>query len=259
VDELAIEVVSGLVVGLGMGLVGAGGAIFTVPVFGTLLGHAPKSAIVEALAVTGVIAAASGAAAAIRGLVDWRRVAIFGVTGFIGAQLAAPVAVRLSGTVQLLMFAAVALVAAWRMWRSAAGAASTAPADHDPRRALLKSAGVGLGIGALTSMLGVGGGFILIPALVMLERLPMRNAVATSLVVISVNAGAGLLGQWWSGGFDVIDFAGRPVAIVAACGVAGSFVGAAVASRVPQAALRRVFAALLAMVTLGMLLSSAAR
>jgi hypothetical protein len=258
VDELAIEVVSGVAVGLGMGLVGAGGAIFTVPLFGTLLGHAPKAAIVEALAVTGAIAAASGAAAACRALVDWHRVAVFGVTGFIGAQLAAPIAVRMSDAVQLMMFAAVALVAAWRMWSSASGAPATA-SGQDPRRALLKSAATGLGIGALTSMLGVGGGFILIPALVMLERLPMRHAVATSLVVISINAGAGLIGQWWSGGFDRIEFAGRPVAIVATCGVVGSFAGAAVASRVPQVALRRVFAALLAMVTLGMVLASVAR
>ena len=71
-DDLVIEIASGLVVGAGMGLVGAGGAIFTVPIFGIVLGHAPKAAFIEALAVTGGIALVSGLIAARRGLVDWR-------------------------------------------------------------------------------------------------------------------------------------------------------------------------------------------
>ena len=96
-DELWIEILAGLGVGTGMGLVGAGGAIFTVPVFGVVLGHPSKSAFLEALAVTGTVAASSGAWSALRGRVDWQRVVIFGGAGIVGSQLAAPVAVHPPG------------------------------------------------------------------------------------------------------------------------------------------------------------------
>lgn len=271
-DELLIEVASGVAVGLGMGLVGAGGAIFTVPVFGTLLGHDAKLAIAEALAVTGCVAAVSGAVAGARRMVDWPRVASFGAAGIVGAQAAAPVAVRMAASVQVAMFAAVAGYAAWRMWASAGGVGDGAKtggagAESDARgsvalgegggkdrRAWWKPYAVGFAIGMLTSVLGVGGGFLLIPALAVLEGLPMTRAVATSLVVIAINAAAGLAGLWINGGFDADAFHGRPVAIVAGCGVAGSVLGAAIQRRVPQGMLRRVFAVLLVAVAVAMVL-----
>lgn len=249
-DELLIEVASGVAVGLGMGLVGAGGAIFTVPVFGTLLGHDPKAAIAEALAVTGCIAAVSGLAAGVRGLVDWRRVLTYGAAGIVGAQAASPIAVRTSASVQTGLFATVALYAAWRMWSGANGQGDAA--HRAPRSPAWKPLAIGCAIGVLTSLVGVGGGFLLIPALAVLEGLPMPRAVATSLVVIAINASAGLAGLWLNGGFDANAFHGRPVAIVAGCGVAGSVLGAAIQRRVPQGMLRRVFAVLLVAVTVAM-------
>jgi uncharacterized membrane protein YfcA len=258
VDELLIEVASGVAVGLGMGLVGAGGAIFTVPVFGTLLGHGTKDAIAEALAVTGCIAAGSGAIAGVRGMVDWGRVVSFGAAGIVGAQVAAPVAVRMAASLQVAMFAVVAGYAAWRMWGSAGGASVVAGhGSAEGRRAWWKPYVIGGVIGMLTSVLGVGGGFLLIPALAVLEGLPMPRAVATSLVVIAINASAGIAGLWLNGGLDGGTFHGRPVAIVAGCGVAGSVVGAAIQRRVPQAALRRVFAVLLLAVTVVMVVKVA--
>lgn len=257
-DELLIEVASGVAVGLGMGLVGAGGAIFTVPVFGTLLGHGTKDAIAEALAVTGCIAAGSGAIAGVRGMVDWGRVVSFGAAGIVGAQVAAPVAVRMAASLQVAMFAVVAGYAAWRMWGSAGGAARDVRlGGAEGRRAWWKPYLIGGAIGMLTSVLGVGGGFLLIPALAVLEGLPMPRAVATSLVVIAINASAGIAGLWLNGGLDTGTFHGRPVAIVAGCGVVGSVVGAAIQRRVPQAALRRVFAVLLLAVTVVMVVKVA--
>jgi uncharacterized membrane protein YfcA len=262
VDELLIEVASGVAVGLGMGLVGAGGAIFTVPVFGTLLGHGTKDAIAEALAVTGCIAAGSGAIAGVRGMVDWGRVVSFGAAGIVGAQVAAPVAVRMAASLQVAMFAVVAGYAAWRMWGSGGGTGGPVALDAghgsaEGRRAWWKPYVIGGVIGMLTSVLGVGGGFLLIPALAVLEGLPMPRAVATSLVVIAINASAGIAGLWLNGGLDGGTFHGRPVAIVAGCGVVGSVVGAAIQRRVPQAALRRVFAVLLLAVTVVMVVKVA--
>ena len=276
-DDLVIEIASGLVVGAGMGLVGAGGAIFTVPIFGIVLGHAPKAAFIEALAVTGGIALVSGLIAARRGLVDWRCVLIFGSAGIVGTQLATPIAVRMNPTVQVLLFALVALVAAWRMWKS--GRDTEAPEDVGPatdatapvapgvltsgatgsllvlessRGWPVRSLAIGTGIGALTAILGVGGGFILIPALVVVERMPMRIAVGTSLTVIVINATAGLLGQWWSGGCAQVHIDVATVAITTAGGIVGSMFGGALARRIPPSVLRSTFALLLVIAGLGL-------
>ncbi len=272
-----IEIASGLVVGAGMGLVGAGGAIFTVPIFGIVLGHAPKAAFIEALAVTGGIALVSGLIAARRGLVDWRCVLIFGSAGIVGTQLATPIAVRMNPTVQVLLFALVAVVAAWRMWKS--GRDTEAPEDVGPaidsnatiepgvvvggatdslllressRGWPVRSLAIGTGIGALTAILGVGGGFILIPALVVVERMPMRIAVGTSLTVIVINATAGLLGQWWSGGSAQVHVDVATVAITIAGGIVGSMFGGALARRIPPSVLRSTFALLLVIAGLGL-------
>ena len=276
-DDLVIEIASGLVVGAGMGLVGAGGAIFTVPIFGIVLGHAPKAAFIEALAVTGGIALVSGLIAARRGLVDWRCVLIFGSAGIVGTQLATPIAVRMNPTVQVLLFALVAVVAAWRMWKS--GRDTEAPEDVGPaidsnatiepgvvvggatdslllressRGWPVRSLAIGTGIGALTAILGVGGGFILIPALVVVERMPMRIAVGTSLTVIVINATAGLLGQWWSGGWAQVHVDVATVAITTAGGIVGSMFGGALARRIPPSVLRSMFALLLVIAGLGL-------
>ena len=276
-DDLVIEIASGLVVGAGMGLVGAGGAIFTVPIFGIVLGHAPKAAFIEALAVTGGIALASGLIAARRGLVDWRCVLIFGSAGIVGTQLATPIAVRMNPTVQVLLFALVAVVAAWRMWKSgrdgespedvgpandsnapgepgvlASGATDSLLVRESSRGWPVRSLAIGTGIGALTAILGVGGGFILIPALVMVERMPMRIAVGTSLTVIVINATAGLLGQWWSGGCAQVHVDVATVAITIAGGIVGSMFGGALARRIPPSVLRSMFALLLVIAGLGL-------
>ena len=233
-----------------MGLVGAGGAIFTVPLFGQVLGHGAKSAFVEALAVTGAIAAVSGAWAARRGLVDWPRAAVFAAAGIVGAQAAAPVAVRLDARVQVWLFASVAAAAAWRMWGATAAAEGTdalpgsgsASGEATRGGVRLRSVATGCAIGALTSLVGVGGGFVLIPALAIVERLPMAIAVGTSMVVIAVNASAGIVGQWIHATPDGAAFDATAVAITAACGIAGSFAGAGLQRRLPQAFLRRAFA-----------------
>ncbi|MFM9170457.1 MAG: TSUP family transporter, partial [Phycisphaerales bacterium] len=78
----------------------------------------------------------------------------------------------------------------------------------------------GFRIGVLTGTLGVGGGFLLVPARAVYDGLPMRRAVGTSVVVIVMNASAGLLGQWWSGGLAQVAFDERAVAITGICAMA---------------------------------------
>jgi uncharacterized membrane protein YfcA len=144
---------------------------------------------------------------------------------------------------QVVLFALVAFYAAARMWASA-GVTETA-AQVDARRTAVGTFLAGFMIGILTGTLGVGGGFLLVPALAVYEGLPMRRAVGTSVVVIVLNASAGLVGQWWSGGLAQVAFDERAVAITGICGVVGSVGGSLLATRIPQMGLRRVFAVLL--------------
>lgn len=242
-DHLAVEIVGGVAVGLSLGLVGAGGAILTVPIFGAVLGHPAKQAILEAVAVTGAVSAIAGTRAAIGRMVDWRQVLLFGIPGIVGAMAGAPVAAHLPAALQVALFALLAAVAGWRMWVSGA-AGQDAPRSEAARRPM-RTVVAGFVLGVLTSVLGVGGGFILIPALVLLEGLPMPRAVATSLVVIAINAGASLAGAQVSGAMDQAPPMWRAVAIVAGCGVVGSELGRVLGTHLPAAVLRRGFAAVL--------------
>ncbi len=232
-----------------MGLMGAGGAIIAVPIFATVLQHAPKQAMLESVAVTGLVAATGAARRAWSGDVDWTRAGQFAGAGLLGTQLAAPLAVRMPEVAQVLLFAALASAAAWRLLASRESGSDRfdgSARTRSTRASLL----AGLAIGALTSLLGVGGGFLLIPAFVVLEHMPMRTAVPTSLMVITANAAAGLGAHAWAGTFAQTGFEARAVAIVAGCGVVGSLAGSALASRIRPGVLRRGFAALLLVVTL---------
>ncbi len=253
VTELLIQIVGGLIVGGSLGLVGAGGAILSVPIFAVLLGHQSKDAVAEALLVTCAVAAVSAMRAARSRQVDWAKVALVGVPGMMGSALGGWAAHWLNDVVQMALFAALALVAAWRM------VAQREPHESEarPRGSLAmeraSAVAVGVGIGVFTGLVGVGGGFLLVPALTLLLRVPMRLAIGTSLSIIALNSAVGFVGNRVGDPRDVHpDW--QAVAIVALCGVIGSVAGARVSQRMPQSALRRVFAALLVLVALVTLL-----
>ncbi len=244
-----LEVLGGALVGLSLGLMGAGGAILSIPIFTLVLGHAIVVAKIEALAVTAAIAVFSATRAAIARNVDLPRFAAFAVPGFIGAWLGGPIAKMTPPLAQASLFGALALVAAWRMMVSQKGSDSTELPKLTPRSIALAAA-TGLVIGILTSVIGVGGGFLLVPALVLFANLPVKRAAGTSLLVIAVNSGVGVAasGFYQRDAFDLVDW--NAVSIVAACGVVGSLVGARFAARLPAAVLRRIFAVVLVLVAL---------
>jgi|LauGreDrversion4_2_1035121.scaffolds.fasta_scaffold413300_2 hypothetical protein len=251
--SLVIEVLGGALVGLSLGLMGAGGAILSIPIFTLVLGHAIAVAKIEALAVTGAIALFSGARALLAHNVDARRFAAFALPGLVGAWLGGPIGKMVPALVQALLFGALALVAAWRMTASQRESADQ-PVPRLDLRALGIAALAGLAIGVLTSVIGVGGGFLLVPALMLVTRLPIKQAAATSLLIIAVNSVVGVASSAF---YQRESFAGvdwTPVAIVTSCGIVGSVVGARFASRLPAAVLRRIFAAVLVLVAVGVVL-----
>ncbi|MDX2198979.1 MAG: sulfite exporter TauE/SafE family protein [Phycisphaerae bacterium] len=248
-----------LLVGLSLGLLGSGGSILTVPVLRYLLHHAEKVAIAESLGIVCAIALASAVPYALQRLLDWRSVLLFGLPGMVGTFCGAWLARFIPGAVQLLIFALVMLWAARMMWRqgsqalSAAAAAAAASASVAPPRrdevAAPRAAGrialEGVSIGALTGVVGVGGGFLIVPALVILGGLPMRRAVGTSLAIITLQSGTGFakhLSVLQSLNLSV-DW--RAIGAFIAVGVVGSLIGKVLNAYANQDSLKRGFAVLL--------------
>jgi uncharacterized membrane protein YfcA len=224
-----------LAIGLSLGLLGSGGSILTVPVLHYLLGQPEKLAIGGSLLVVGLIAAGASLPYARSRQVDWRNVWWFGVPGMAGAWAGATLAHWVPGPVQLALFAGVMLVAAWRMLRGGV----VEHAGHAPSRVVVVAGGVG--VGALSGLVGVGGGFLIVPALVLLAGVPMASAVGTSLAIIALNAFTGFMKY-----LDVLE--GQSLELdwatllaIAAVGFVGSYVGNRLGRRLPQAMLRRLF------------------
>lgn len=223
-------------IGVSLGLLGSGGSIITVPVLVYLIGQDEKLAIAGSLFIVGSIALVGSLQYIRLGMVDWRNVVIFGLPGMAGTWLGAMLSVWVPGIAQLSLFALVMLLASWLMLR---------PVDLEAppavRRAAWKIATDGLLVGVVTGLVGVGGGFLIVPALVLLGGLAIHTAVATSLVIIALKSYSGFVKY-----LDVLDTQGLvldwPVLmIVTALGVVGSLGGARIANRMPQHQLKRGF------------------
>ena len=234
--DLMLAIPGAIAIGLSLGLLGSGGSILTVPVLVYLVGQDEKVAIAGSLFVVGSIALAGGLQFLRAGFIQWRSVLVFGLPGMLGTYLGAMLAAYVSGVMQLALFALVMLVASWLMLR---------PIDlqqaERKERAAWKIAGDGLAVGIITGLVGVGGGFLIVPALVLLGGLSMHQAVATSLIVIALKSYSG----FWKY-LDVLESQSleldwKTLLIVTALGIAGSFAGSKMARRLPQEKLKRGF------------------
>ncbi|MEM6784430.1 MAG: TSUP family transporter [Bacteroidota bacterium] len=235
-------------IGLVLGLLGSGGSILTVPVLVYLAGEPDKVAIAESLAIVGAIAAVGAIPYARQRSVDWRSVGWFGVPGILGTYLGAALSAYVSGPVQLALFAVVMLLAAGLMLRG-----RKEIQGERPRQAAWIIMVEGLAVGVLTGLVGVGGGFLIVPALVLLGGLSMRVAVGTSLLIIAAKS---LVGFWKY--VDVLAVDGlvvdwRLIGVFAAIGIVGATIGNRISQHVPQAMLRRGFAVFLLVMGVGIL------
>ncbi|MFI7361648.1 sulfite exporter TauE/SafE family protein [Streptomyces sp. NPDC050149] len=247
---LVLALLAGAVVGLALGGLGGGGSVIAVPALIYLLGFAPAAAttagllIVIATSLTGLLAHARD------GLVRWRTGGLFAAAGIVPAALAGALSVRIPSAVLTAAFAVLAVVAGVRMVRTAgapqpgAGRPETVPAG--------RAAGAGAGLGAVTGLLGVGGGFLAVPALVTVLAVPMSAAVGTSLLVITVNSTAALAARLATP--TALDWA--LIAPFTATAVLGAWDGKRLAGKVSTESLQRIFGAVLMAVAAFMLVDS---
>lgn len=232
------EVIGALVIGASLGLLGGGGSILTVPVFVYAAGLDPKIAVAASLPVVALTSAAGAIAHWRQGNVQIRTALIYGATAAVGSFAGARLATYLSGATQLLLLALVMLGAAYRMARTGAPARDGRVTDVAIRFSTLIP--VALAVGMLTGLVGVGGGFLIVPTLVIICHLSMRAAVGTSLLVISMNAASGTAG--YAGQVPV---PWNIVLVFSAVAIAGSLAASRFSTRLPQAALRQWFSVLL--------------
>lgn len=241
-----------LLIGISLGLLGSGGSILTVPCLVYLVGQPEKVAIAGSLAIVGTISLVGSVPYSLRRQVHWQRVLWFGVPGMIGTVGGARLSTFVSGGFQLGLFAVVMLLAAALMLR---------PIKLDPAalprkaQAAWRICADGLFVGVLTGLVGVGGGFLIIPALVILGGLEMTNAVGTSLVIIAMKSFSGFLKY-----LDVlreqnVRLDPQVIALFIVVGIAGSLIGERLSTRVPQERLKQAFGALLVLMSSGILLS----
>ncbi|MEP7116166.1 MAG: sulfite exporter TauE/SafE family protein [Acidobacteriota bacterium] len=230
-----MAVALGILIGLSLGLLGGGGSILTVPIFVYVFHFGPKEAIAMSLAVVGATSTVGAAGHWRAGNVNVRVGAVFGAVAMAGTYAGARLAVLLSGTAQLTIFGVVMLTAAAFMFRGRRADAAERSSALVFGRTLAVVVFEALGVGLLTGVVGVGGGFLIVPALVLLG-LPMREAVGTSLAVIATNCVVGVAGY-----IGRVQMDWTAVALVTAGTVPGITAGVYLHRFVPQQALRRAF------------------
>jgi uncharacterized membrane protein YfcA len=253
-------IIGALLVGLTVGVLGSGGSLLTLPILVYLLKHDPEIAIGESMLIVGLIALAASIPYAWNRRIAWPYVLMFGIGGLVGALLGVELGRHVGGSVQLLILAVILLLAATMMFLKGNKApppelekiaaqklleqsASELPPLTPGRVAVLLAQG--LGIGVLTGLVGVGGGFLIVPALVLAGGLGMHLAVGTSIVIIFLNSAVGFARFYSTFPADGSTINWNAVLLFGLVGAFGSLFGGEVAKRLPQAVLQRIFAILL--------------
>ncbi len=228
---LAFALALALLIGLSLGLLGSGGSIITLPVLVYVAGIPAHEAVGMSLVVVGGTSIVGSLLNARRGSFDWKAGAFFAVSGMVGAFVGAKFTHLVSSLVLLLLFGALMLVVGARMLLKN-------ETDTQPQQCRLwRCLGAGVAVGILTGFLGVGGGFLILPALVLFAGLEMKRAIGTSLAIIAVNCLGGIIGQLH---YVNLDWPLTLAFLVAA--VAGMFAGTVLTGRLSAETLRRGFA-----------------
>lgn len=265
---ILLAMLAGAVTGIVLGLFGSGGSIIAMPALLYLLHVEAKSAIAMSLGIVAVAATISGWDNWRRGNVDVKVAAVFGLFGVIGTYGGARLGVHTPVVVQLAMFALVMYAAAWKMLQkkrqsvaqieaqlAGAGGPSVPLSESENLQAHMGHIAMhGVGVGVLTGLVGVGGGFLIVPALVLLSGMPMKIAVGTSLVVVAAKSYAGFAGY-----MGAVPMDWGLMASFTAVTVSGTFAGMRLAHCFSQEMLKRSFAGFLVLVASYILLKSVLR
>jgi len=229
------------VIGFALGVFGGGGSILAVPMLVFVTRVAPSAAVGMSLAIVGATSLVAGYAHHRRGQVRIKVALLFGGAGILTAFLGARLTHLVSGEVLMLAFAALMILVGGWMLKSAPQVQPTVSRDDnaaEPRRPrMVQALLAGAVVGGITGFLGVGGGFLVVPALIAFAGIGMREAVGTSLLVIAINSAAGFVGHMGTGALNL-----GLVAVLTIAAVVGAVVGERTGRAVSIAKLRHGFA-----------------
>lgn len=275
---LALALIFGAAVGVSLGLTGGGGSIIAVPLLVYGLAMAPRQAVAVSLAAVGATALVGAAHRLWQGEVEVRAGLIFAVAGMLGAPVGTYVGHRVPEALLLLAFAALMLWVAAMMWRKAsrrpeeaavvrAPGATRGPDDAGPAcrrdpagrlRMTSRCAKVmvlaGVATGVLSGLFGVGGGFVVVPALVLFSGMGIHRAVATSLLVIALVSAAGVASKVFAG--EALSASVTGLFVVG--GIAGLGLGTVLARRLSPVKLQKTFAAVIVAVAVFVIVKNVA-
>jgi uncharacterized membrane protein YfcA len=230
-DMLVVLLLS-ILIGVSLGMLGGGGSILTVPILTYVADMGPKAAIASSLFVVGVTSGIAAISHARAGRVRWKTGIVFGAAGMVGAFAGGRLAAYIPGHVLMIVFGLMMAATAVAMIRKPRTLQAPVVGELPVGKVVIE----GIVVGIVTGIVGAGGGFLVVPALVILGGVGMEVAVGTSLIVISMKSFAGLAGHL---GHVDIDW---PITLaVTAAAVIGSLLGGRLVGRIPPAALRRGF------------------
>lgn len=232
VDVFWMTLALAVVVGITLGLFGGGGSILTVPLLIYVTGLGTKEAIATSLVVVGITSIGALVTHARAGRVQWRTGLIFGATAMVGAYVGGRLGPLVPDTVLLVGFALMMLATSVAMIRGRRDTSPREAGEHHIGLVLVE----GVVVGLVTGIVGAGGGFLVVPALVLLGGLPMATAVGTSLLVIALKSSAALAGY-----LSAVQIDWSLALAVTALAVAGSILGGRFAGRLDPDRLRRGF------------------
>ncbi|MEO8444451.1 MAG: sulfite exporter TauE/SafE family protein [Gammaproteobacteria bacterium] len=270
--SVLLAIAAGALVGLALGLTGGGGSIFAVPLLIYVLGLPPDRAVPVSLVAVALTALVGGIQSVRRRLVVWQPTMMFVLGGVVGAPLGILAARHVPESALVAGFGLLALTVGCLMWRAALAFPTQASAvrarqyetDGGPVCVLAPDGQlrfsapcaavlvvVGLGTGILSGLFGIGGGFLIVPALVFVTRMGVHRAVATSLLIIAAIGSAGAASALWHGRLD------WPVLLpFAAGGAVAMLAGRRLAERLAGPRLQKTFALLIIGVGIAMLVDS---
>lgn len=239
-----------IVVGVSLGLIGSGGSILTVPILVYIMGVEPVLATAYSLFIVGATALVGGVQSARQGRVDFKTAIIFGIPSIIAVYATRALIVPLipdhvftafgfevTKPILLMILFAIVMVAASismiKPQKKTADVEENAPMVYNYPMILLEGAVVGV----LTGLVGAGGGFLIIPALVLLAKMPMKKAVGTSLFIIAAKSLIGFTGDLK--GSEIIDW--KLLGFFTAASIVGIIIGILLAKRIPGEKLKTSF------------------
>jgi uncharacterized membrane protein YfcA len=247
---MILALLGAIFIGLSLGIFGSGGSILTVPVLLYLADMPANTAIASSLLIVAFISLFGSWPSIRKQLVSWPHVWLFGIPGMIGAYLGAWAGGLVDSRIQLGVFVLLMAVAAVFMWR---GRSVDKPAQQINIAKVITD---GLVVGAITGFVGVGGGFLIVPALVILGGVPMVRAIGTSLLIIALKSFVGF-GKYYSILTEQgLSFDWPVITMVAVAGIVGSFAGNFIGTRLPRQTLQKGFALFLGVMAIIVLTQS---